>query len=155
VNLIEELVKTLKEKSLSLGSVESMTGGSFASAITSVSGSSSVFRGALVTYASELKSKLADVSKNDIDTLGVVSSKVAEEMAIGGSKTLEVDVCVSVTGNAGPSKCEGQADVGDFYIGLFIKGKIYSFFYHINEERNEIRKQAVELMAKVILEKIN
>ena len=83
----EKVLKALENKHLTLGSVESLTGGMFASAICSIAGASKVFRGALVTYASELKTKLDSVPAEMIREYGVVSKEVADAMALNGRKT--------------------------------------------------------------------
>ena len=100
--------KLFREKGRTLGSVESFTGGLFAKEITSVSGASHFFKGALVTYATEEKNRLLGISYKDIDEFGVVSKEVAAQMASNGKKLLNVDYCVSFTGNAGPSAMEGK-----------------------------------------------
>ena len=79
-----QLVDVLTRKGLTIGSVESFTGGLFAKTITDVSGASNCFKGSLVTYSEELKIKLLGMSKEFIDTNGIVSWGVAKEMAIKG-----------------------------------------------------------------------
>ena len=147
---MENLLKTLKEQNLKLGSVESMTGGLFASEVTSVSGASQVFKGGLVTYTAEEKIKLAKVSKNTIDEYGVVSDEVAIEMAEGGLKTLGVDVCVSVTGNAGPTCEPGGKPVGEIHIAVATKKKVNSFEISLKGARNDIRSMCVKKMIEFI-----
>ena len=99
---MEELVNILKEKKLTIGSVESLTGGLFASSLASIPGVSSVFKGALVTYAIEIKENVCHVPCEIIDQYGVVSSECAYEMAKHGAQVLNTDVTISFTGNAGP-----------------------------------------------------
>ena len=85
---MEELVNILKEKKLTIGSVESLTGGLFASSLASIPGVSSVFKGALVTYAIEIKENVCHVPCEIIDKYGVVSSECAYEMAKHGAQVL-------------------------------------------------------------------
>ena len=89
-----ELVKKLKELQLTIGSIESMTGGLFASNITSVPGASKVFKGSVVSYSALIKESVVGVKKETIDKYGVVSSNVAYEMAEKGRKLLDVDIFV-------------------------------------------------------------
>ena len=77
----EGINKLFRKVGLSLGSVESFTGGLFAKEITSVPGASHFFKGGLVTYATEEKNRLLDISYEDIDQCGVVSEQIAEAMA--------------------------------------------------------------------------
>jgi len=133
----------LNHHKLTLGSVESLTGGMFASSAVDIPGASSTFKGGLVTYSKDVKTKLAGVSKETINTYGVVSSKVAIEMAQGGQKQIEVDYCLSFTGNAGPGTQDNKP-VGDVYIALTIKDSCIVEHYSLEGSRNDIRKAAVQ-----------
>ncbi len=148
----EEINKLFREKGRTLGSVESFTGGLFASEITSVSGASHFFKGALVTYATEEKQRILGIPYSDIDAYGVVSQEIAGQMAGHGKSLLNVDYCVSFTGNAGPSAMEGKP-VGEVYIGVAYEDKAQVFAYHLEGTREEIQKQAINI-AYEILEKI-
>lgn len=64
-----------------LGSVESFTGGLFASDITRVPGASHFYKGGLVTYATDEKVRLLGISYEDVDNYGVVSQEIAGQMA--------------------------------------------------------------------------
>jgi hypothetical protein len=80
----QKLLAVLNARKLSLGSIESLTGGLFASTICSIPGASNVFKGAIVSYANSIKTDLVGVKDYDIEVFGVVSSKVADEMAVEG-----------------------------------------------------------------------
>ena len=80
----EELVELLKDKNITISTIESFTGGFFAKLITDISGSSQIFYGGIVTYKTSIKSDVLGVDKNIIDKYGVVSQEVANEMAIKG-----------------------------------------------------------------------
>lgn len=147
---MENLLKVLSEKHLTLGSVESITGGLFAAAFTSVPGASKVFKGTLVTYAIEEKIRLANVKKETIEKYGVVSSEVAKEMAEGGRKSLNVDVCVSVTGNAGPTCEPGGKPVGEVHIAVSNKKGTICEKISLTGNREHIRSMCVEEMKKLV-----
>lgn len=140
------LLQLLKDKNITLGSVESLTGGGFGSLMVSVPGASASYMGGLITYAVREKISLANVKKESIDSYGVVSSEVAKEMAAGGAKELGVDVCVSCTGNAGPSVQAGMGLVGDIYLGISYKGLTKTKYINLKGDRNQIRQQAAEEM---------
>jgi nicotinamide-nucleotide amidase len=107
---IESIVLGMaREKGWTIGTVESATGGLFASRLTGVAGASDTFRGSLVTYATDLKTGLAGVPQATIDEFGVVSEETALAMAEHGAEVLGVDVCLSVTGSAGPDPMEAPA----------------------------------------------
>ena len=143
---MEKLLQEYKEKGLTLGSVESMTGGLFSAKFTEIPGSSAVFKGSIVTYSSEEKINIVGVKNETIKKHGVVSEEVAIEMAELGRKLLNVDVCVSVTGNAGPTTEPGGKPVGCFYVGISSKNGTFAKEYLRPQKRNEVRNSAVLAM---------
>ena len=149
---MKHLLELLNEKNLTLGSVESMTAGLFAATFASVPGASKVFKGGLVTYAKEEKVKLLGLEENLISYFGVVSKEVVGEMASKGQKVLNVDVCVSVTGNAGPTVEPGGMPVGRAYVGIAIKDKNFVYELNLKGKRNKIRRQAVLAMQEKLIE---
>ncbi len=139
-------INELFDKDITIASVESFTGGLFASEIVKIPGASKYFKGALVTYSNEIKEKLGvDTSK------GVINKEVAHQMASKGKKYFNVDYCVSFTGNAGPTTLENK-EVGLVYIG--INNTVYEIKYG-NKDRNEIRMEAVRFAIKRLKEIIN
>jgi nicotinamide-nucleotide amidase len=106
----------LLEQHLTLGVMESLTGGLLASAITDVSGSSAYFMGGLVTYSSELKVQMG-VPGEIVQQYGVVSKETALAMAHAVRERLGVDVGLGITGVAGPDPLEGKS-VGTVYIAV-------------------------------------
>ena len=139
-----ELNKLFREKGRTLGSVESFTGGGFAKEITSVSGASHFYKGALVTYATEEKARILGIPYIDIDTYGVVSKEIAAQMASNGKKLLNVDYCVSFTGNAGPSAMEGKP-VGEIHIGVAYYDTVQVHSYQLEGSREEIQNKAINI----------
>ena len=150
----EEINKLFREKGYTLGSVESFTGGLFAKEITRVSGASHFYKGGLVTYATEEKNRLLDIPYEDIDQYGVVSEQIALAMAKQGQKLLNVDVCVSFTGNAGPEAMEGKP-VGEIYIGIayFEEVEVYAFL--LKGTREDIQKEGVNNALAILEKKIS
>jgi PncC family amidohydrolase len=140
----EELLHLMAAQGLTLGSVESLTGGLFAATFCGVPGASAVFKGAIVTYANEEKIALVGVKASTIERCGVVSQSVADEMAAGGLSALHVDYCVSFTGNAGPTCEPGEAKVGEVYMTIACAQEERAFPLFLRGSRNEIRTQAVE-----------
>ena len=137
-----ELLQRLADRNLKLGSVECL----FGSTVCEVPGASMVYVGGLITYDPKLKVSLANVSEESIEKEGVVSAKVAVEMAEGGRKALGCDVCVSCTGNAGPDVQKGGQPVGTVFLGLAYQGNVWTVPLHLSGTRNEIRKATVEAM---------
>ena len=148
----KDINRIFREKGRTLGSVESFTGGGFAHDITSVPGASHFFKGALVTYATEEKARILGIPYSEIDTYGVVSQEIAGQMAAHGKNLLNVDYCVSFTGNAGPTAMEGKK-VGEVYIGVAFYDKVQVFSYQLEGDRENIQKEAIKI-AYELLEKI-
>ena len=108
----------LKEKGLTLGTAESCTGGLVAKRMTDLAGVSSVFRGGVVSYATEVKHTVLGVDQDLLDQYGAVSEPVARAMAEGARKVLGCDLAISTTGVAGPDPDERGNPVGLVFIGL-------------------------------------
>jgi len=131
-------------KLLTIGAVESATGGRIADRITNVAGSSDYFKGSLVAYSNEVKIALLGVKKATIENYGAVSEQTALEMARGGRKLLDVDVCVSDTGIAGPSGGTPEKPVGLFYLGLAARDASLSQKHIFSENREGNKRDAAE-----------
>ena len=101
-NTAAEIINIMREKKLTLGTVESATGGLIAHMITNIPGSSDVFRGSIISYSNEIKIKIVGVKEATLQESGAVSGQVARAMAKRGRKVLGVDICVADTGIAGP-----------------------------------------------------
>jgi PncC family amidohydrolase len=93
-----EIGNLLRDKHLTLGTVESATGGLISCLITAIPGSSDYYKGSIIAYSNEIKQKVVGVKVATLKKEGSVSSAVAEEMAAGGRKVLGVDICLSDTG---------------------------------------------------------
>jgi len=99
---LRELGLNLLNAGLTVGTVEHCTSGLLGASISSMCGLETVYGGTIVAVDARRMEKLLDVSHNLFGRNGVVSSKVACQMALGGLYKLEVDVCVSVVGNVVP-----------------------------------------------------
>ena len=131
-------------KLLTIGAVESATGGRIADRITNVPGSSDYFKGSVVAYSNEVKTVLLGVQKATIDNYGAVSEQTALEMAQGGRKLLDVDICVSDTGIAGPSGDTPEKPVGLFYLGMAARDESLSQKHVFQGNREENKRDAAE-----------
>lgn len=147
---MKSLIKALKDHNLSICSVESLTGGLFASDLTSVSGSSAVFLGSIVAYANNVKKDVLKIDSKVIKKYGVVSKEVSELMAKAGQSILKSDVSVSFTGNAGPNVLENK-EVGLVYSTIVIKDQVYNYCDKLSGTRNEIRSRIVSLAKSRII----
>ena len=148
----QDVNKLFRDWAITLGSVESFTGGLFAREITSVPGASHFYKGGMVTYATEEKNRLLGIPFEEIDQYGVVSREIAAAMALRGKAILNVDYCVSFTGNAGPDAMEGKP-VGEVYIAISTKEKTTVYPFNLKGDRLEIQSQAVKI-AQDLLKKL-
>jgi len=150
---IAQLIREYQAKTgrwLTIGTVESATGGRIADKITNVSGSSNYFKGSVVAYSNEAKFDVVGVNKETIENYGAVSSQTALEMAQGGRKLLDVNVCISDTGIAGPSGGSLEKPVGLFYLGLAAENETQSQEYIFSGNREENKQEAVEASLKML-----
>ena len=146
----KEVSKYFTESGLTLGSVDSFTGGLFAATITSISGASKFYKGSFVTYATEEKINLLKIPEDIIQQFGVVSKEIAFHMANNARQLLGVDACVSFTGNAGPDAMENKP-VGEVHIGIATKDNARIYSLNLSGSRDEIRRQAVEFALKKLI----
>ena len=156
VHAIKErrLLELLKERELVLATAESCTGGLVAKRITDVPGSSSAFAGGVVTYSNEMKMKLLGVKEETLDSHGAVSHETAYEMARGLSDLTGADVCVSVTGIAGPDGGSDEKPVGLVYVGISIDKKARTYKLLLGEygSREKIRTATSEFVLGKLIE---
>ena len=143
--LIKKIVTSLKNKKLRLSTVESCTGGMLSSTITSVSGASKVFSLGLVTYSNQAKINMLKVSKKIIKKYGAVSHQCCFAMVNNLSKISKANICVSVTGIAGPKGGSKTKPVGLVFIGIKYGGKIKVYTFNFkNNSRLQIQKNTVK-----------
>jgi nicotinamide-nucleotide amidase len=137
-NMESVVLQKLREKKLTLGVAESVTGGLVAGRLTAIAGASDVFRGAIVSYDSEIKFDLLNVT-NGL----VVSESAAKEMAIGVRKTLGSDIGLALTGVAGPAEQDG-VKVGTLCVGLAMpNGDVRSTTFSLPYGREQMRQFSV------------
>jgi nicotinamide-nucleotide amidase len=123
---LEDIAARLRDRGLTLGTVESATGGLIAHILTNLPGSSQYYQGSIVAYSNQIKTAVVGVRAQTIEAHGAVSAEVAQEMAAGGRLRLGVDICLSDTGIAGPDGGSPHKPVGLFYLGLSCDGGTFS-----------------------------
>jgi len=148
----KKIVNSLIKKRLTISTAESCTGGLLSSAITSVAGSSKVFKLGLVTYSNQSKIKVLKVLKNIIRKYGAVSEQVCFAMVKNLGKTSKTNISLSITGIAGPGGGTKIKPVGLVYVGIK-KGnriKVEKYLFK-NKGRAYIQKAAVNKSLGLIL----
>ncbi len=150
------VVRLLKKLELTVTTAESCTGGMLAARLVNVPGVSDVFREGFITYANKSKRKILDVSKSTLKKYGAVSEQTAKEMATGGVFATDADVCIAITGLAGPDGGSEEKPVGLVYIACYLKDKVRVEKYQFKGNREKIREQSVvkalDLLRRSILD---
>ena len=116
-SLASVVVEELKKRKRSITAAESLTAGLFQATLANFSGASAIFNGGFVTYSLEEKSKMLDISEQELKEHGVVSEFTAQKMAEQARLKTQSDYGVSLTGVAGPDSLEGHP-AGTVFIGL-------------------------------------
>ena len=138
--LEDAVVELLASQNLTLAAAESCTGGMLAARIVNVPGASKVLKEGFVTYSDRAKRKRLLVKKGTLAKEGAVSSKTANEMAKGGCFASGADVCISITGIAGPDGGSKEKPVGTVFMGCCYKGDVYVKEFHFTGNREKIRE---------------
>jgi nicotinamide-nucleotide amidase len=141
--------RMLKDNNLTLGLMESATGGALASSLTDIDGSSSYFKGSIVTYATEAKI-MAGVSSETIDASGVISEETATAMAIAARNKLRSDIGIGITGIAGGEEVEGQPP-GTMHIALADEKDNITYSHSRYYQGREAAKRRAVLTALTML----
>ena len=154
-NLEEVVGELLLQKKSTLATAESCTGGYLAHLITSISGSSDYFKGAVISYANEIKMNELGIKKTDLDNYGAVSQQVVEQMALGILSKFKVDYTIATSGIAGPTGGTDDKPVGTIWVAVANKQKVVSQKFKFGQLRSvNIERTAVSAlgMLKNLLE---
>lgn len=153
--MIAEVLAALAGAGRSLAVAESLTGGALASAVVSVPGASEVFRGGVVTYATQAKADLLGVDREVLATRGAVDPEVALAMAVGVAGLFGADVAVATTGVAGPDPQDGKQP-GTVFVAVVARDRGVQLVRQLSlrGDRNSIRSatvtQAVGMIAEAV-----
>ncbi len=144
ITLEEAVGQLLREKGKTVSTAESCTGGYIAHLITSISGSSDYFEGAVVSYSNRVKTELLEVKPVTLEAHGAVSREVVVEMAEGARKKLKTDFALAVSGIAGPTGGTEEKPVGTVWIALAGPEGTEAQLFHFGEHRGRnIRRSAL------------
>ena len=154
-SLASQVIEAAVSRGLHVGTAESCTGGLIAAALTEVPGSSAAVYGGIVSYANEVKQNRLGVGADTLDAHGAVSEPVAVQMSLGARKALGADVCVSVTGIAGPGGAVPGKPVGTVWIGVAgTDGAARARLFHFDGDRDEVREATVRAALLMMLEEL-
>ena len=135
-----------------LVTAESLTGGGIGATLTSVSGSSAVYKGGIISYTNEVKASVLGVPKSILNSFGAVSAETAAAMVSGVRQLLNADIAVSVTGLAGPGGDEYGNPVGTVFIGYEDNSRSVVRHFVFSGDREAVRNQTVEAALTLILQ---
>ena len=156
VTLEMAVCELLKAHNLTVTCAESCTGGLLAGRLINVPGISTYLKESYVTYSNEAKEKLLNVPADTLQQYGAVSPQTAEAMAAGGAKAAGTDLCIAVTGIAGPDGGTMDKPVGLVYMSCYCQGKLYTEKNQCTGSRSKIREysvaSALTLLRRAILE---
>ncbi|MDY3051903.1 MAG: competence/damage-inducible protein A [Ndongobacter sp.] len=132
-----EIIEILRSRKEHVAIAESLTGGMVASALVDIAGASDVLDRAWVTYSNQAKHRELGVSQELLTQYGAVHPEVAEEMAQGAALRANAELSIATTGFAGPDDDEA----GLFYIGIWYRGKAYSYKNRAKGDRYMVRNR--------------
>ena len=145
----------LKEKKQTISITESCTGGSICKRITAIPGASNYFMGGIIAYNAAIKVNELGVKKYLIDEFSVVSSEVAEAMALGIQQKYQTTFAIATTGNAGPTTDITDTTVGTVFIAIATPSDVYSEEFFFGKPREKVieraTNKALEMIRKEIL----
>jgi nicotinamide-nucleotide amidase len=139
----------LRSRGATVAVAESLTGGLLTAALTEPGGASSVLRGGLVVYATDLKATLAGVDEALLATHGAVDRAVADQLASGARDRLGATYGVGVTGVAGPDPQDGQP-VGTVFAAVARPDGTVVQEFRLAGSRSEIRAAAVDACLELL-----
>ena len=152
------LGRLLTSKKATLATAESCTGGKIAQVITSVPGASNYFKGSVVSYATETKISVLGISPDIIKEHSVVSFEVAKQMALAVKKMMNTDYAIATTGNAGPSKGDGNSEIGTVFIAIATPTDLIVEEFNFGQPRVKVIDRSVnkafEMLQKEILKNV-
>lgn len=150
-----KVVEKLIEKNYHITFAESCTAGLAAAKLVNVPDASKVLDVSFVTYANEAKQKYVNVNEDTIEANGVVSEKVAGEMAAGAANAMGAEVGVGISGIAGPSGGTDKKPVGMVCFGFYVNGNISTYTMKFGDiGRNNVRAASVDFCYEKLLELI-
>lgn len=116
--------EALRERGFTLSTAESCTGGGVAAAVTSVPGSSEIFKGGVVAYANEIKRDVLFVSEESLLTHGAVSEEVVRQMVAGVASLMHTECAIATSGVAGPGGGTPEKPVGTVWTAFLVGGTV-------------------------------
>lgn len=154
-SIVGRIAHILNQKNETLSLAESCSGGAIAEQITAEAGASSFFLGSIVPYKTELKTKILGVPASLIEKHSVVSIEVAESMAANCCKLFNTDYAIATTGIAGPTKGDGEDEVGTVCIAIASPKEIISEKFSFGNDRYRVIEKTINKAFEMLLKEIS
>ena len=150
----EILLEHLIDKKLTISFAESITGGAVTGNLVKVPDASKVLLGSIVAYSNEMKKKILGVTDSTLNKYGAVSDECIKEMAYGLKKIINSDICISISGIAGPSGGSNDKPVGLLHFGFILNREYFSKKEIFLGNRARIINRCINYAFVELLEKI-
>lgn len=153
--LVRDVIELLVHRQHTLATAESLTGGLIGFLLTAVPGASQVYRGGVISYATDLKADLAGVSAATLASRGAVAAETAEEMASGVARRCGARWGLATTGVAGPEPQEGHP-VGEVFVAVadVVTGDVAVERHRLHGVRSQIRSETADLALYLLAERL-
>lgn len=133
--MISDIHKFLIDNKKTISTCESITAGAISSRLITEAGSSRFFKGSIVVYNDDVKSKILGIDINKIRSLSAVSKEISHEMALSAKKIFNSDYCISTTGNAGPNNYDEISQTGQVYVTVITPEKTITQDFKLSNNR--------------------
>lgn len=154
-SIVGKIAHILNQKNETLSLAESCSGGAIAEHITAEAGASTFFLGSIIPYKTELKTKILGVPASLIEKHSVVSIEVAESMASNCRKLFNTDYSVATTGIAGPTKGDGEDEIGTVCIAIASPNGIISEKFSFGNDRYRVIEKTINKAFEMLLKEIS
>jgi PncC family amidohydrolase len=151
MTLAERLGEALRGRRWTISTVESCTAGGLAYRLTEVPGASAYFLGSVVAYDNRTKAEWVGVPERIFARHGAVSSEAASAMARNGRARFHTDICLAITGIAGPGGGATEKPVGTVFISASGRTETRTERFHFEGDRERVRQSAIDAALKMAL----
>jgi nicotinamide-nucleotide amidase len=152
---LQILIKTLRDRKLTVGFAESCTGGQLSGFLAEQAGVSDIFLGSVVSYSNEVKCSLLQVRRDTLMNEGAVSENTALQMAHGVRKQIQCDWSAAITGIAGPTGGSSYKPVGTVCFAVSGPNFERSTTKVFQGSRAEVQQQSVDFAVQFLIDGIN
>ena len=152
--MIDKIYNFFNNQNFTISVCESITGGALSHKLISRAGSSKFFKGSVVVYNDEIKSKILDIDLKKIKKFSAVSKEISYEMAKSVKKIFNTDFSISTTGNAGPLNYDDLSKTGQVFITIITPYSTLSKEYYLIDNRSKNIQNTVNFALEFLYESL-